>query len=104
MGLSTVYRNLQVLADAREIETLRSEDGDSPAAMPQVWDSPARLKAFARATRPHTLTALTVRTSAQETDQLVDAARALGLTRTERELLQLQQRSRQLPPHRGGHR
>lgn len=28
MGLSTVYRNLQVLADAREIETLRSEDGE----------------------------------------------------------------------------
>lgn len=28
MGLSTVYRNLQVLAGAREIETLRSEDGE----------------------------------------------------------------------------
>jgi Fur family ferric uptake transcriptional regulator len=28
MGLSTVYRNLQVLAEAREVETLRSEDGE----------------------------------------------------------------------------
>lgn len=28
MGLSTVYRNLQVLAEAQEIETLRSEDGE----------------------------------------------------------------------------
>ena len=28
MGLSTVYRNLQQLADAQEIDTLRNEDGE----------------------------------------------------------------------------
>ncbi len=54
-------RTDELLARWAELEAfgslLRSEDGDSPAAMPQVWDSPARLKAFARATRLFAVTA-----------------------------------------------
>ena len=54
-------RTDELLARWAELEAfgslLRSEDGDSPGAMPQVWDSPARLKAFARASRLFAATA-----------------------------------------------
>lgn len=50
-----VERSDELLARWAELEAfgslLRSEDGADPTAMPQVWDSPARLAAFARATR-----------------------------------------------------
>ena len=54
-------RSDELLARWAELEAfgslLRSEDGAEPVAMPQVWDSPARLAAFTRATRLFAATA-----------------------------------------------
>lgn len=54
-------RSDELLARWGELEAfgslLRSEDGDRPATMPQVYDSPARRAAFARASRLFAATA-----------------------------------------------
>ncbi|HET8616681.1 MAG TPA: TIM-barrel domain-containing protein, partial [Actinomycetales bacterium] len=54
-------RTDELLARWAELEAfgsvLRTEDGDAPASMPQVWDSPARLAAFAHATQLFAATA-----------------------------------------------
>lgn len=54
-------RSDELLARWAELEAfgslLRSEDGASPATMPQVWDSPQRRAAFTRATRLFAATA-----------------------------------------------
>lgn len=54
-------RSDELLARWGELEAfgplLRSEDGDRPGAMPQVYDSPARRAAFARASRLFAATA-----------------------------------------------
>ena len=59
--LGFTSRSDELLARWAELEAfgslLRSEDGAEPVAMPQVWDSPARLAAFTRATRLFAATA-----------------------------------------------
>jgi alpha-glucosidase len=48
-------RSDELLARWAELEAfgsvLRTEDGDAPGSMPQVWDSPSRTAAFAHATQ-----------------------------------------------------
>jgi alpha-glucosidase len=54
-------RTDELLARWAELEAfgsvLRTEDGDAPSTMPQVWDSPSRLAAFAHATQLFAATA-----------------------------------------------
>lgn len=54
-------RTDELLARWAELEAfgsvLRTEDGDAPSQMPQVWDSPTRRKAFAHATQLFAATA-----------------------------------------------
>jgi alpha-glucosidase len=54
-------RTDELLARWAELEAfgsvLRTEDGDAPASMPQVWDSPSRRAAFAHATQLFAATA-----------------------------------------------
>jgi alpha-glucosidase len=67
-------RTDELLARWAELELfgplLRTEDGDRPDRMAQVWDSPARLRQFARVTR------LFAATSAYRRSAIADALRS----------------------------
>jgi alpha-glucosidase len=70
------HRTDELLARWAELEAfgsvLRTEDGDAPGSMPQVWDSPARRRAFAHATQLFAATAAYRR-------QVMDTAARTGL-------------------------
>jgi len=40
VGLATVYRTLQRLADAGEVDMLRTEDGEAAAQMQETFEGP----------------------------------------------------------------